>query len=652
MNFYLDDYDLIKVRINQKLYNSDLKVLFNGEDVPFEIKNDREHLFIVTEREYHDRDRIQVTGNGERYDVISRFISQTERFDREYCTDLRQLGSFPSEGKTVFRLWSPMTFGAAVCVEGREYEMEYLGRGLYECTVEEDLEGRTYHYKTLRHKIYEFTDPFSYADKDRSDSYVLDPGKFNTSKVRMEPYGSPTVYEMSVRDFSSDPAVPFSYPKKFLGIIEEGLKIDGKEAGFDYLKSLGVSHIQLMPVFSFDPDHSDYNWGYNPVTYNTLERSYLVSDDPYEQIAEFKKVIDTLHRAGIRVNLDVVYNHVYRHQDFNLDRMLPYYFFRYKDGKLGNASFCGNETRSESYFLREYLKLLTSRFIDVFDIDGLRFDIMGILDYVTLNEIYAGCSSKKADFMVYGEGWKLGDILPDEEKAVIENGEKMKHIGYFLDGFRNTLRGHEISDEHAYLLGDMEMTDKAIKVIDGSKYLHLDEDQAINYIECHDNYTFFDKLDRFVDDEELKVKIAKLGLSLVVLSRGVPFIHSGQEFLRTKKGIDNSYNCSDEINMLDWTRKNRYLEVSDYLRELLKLRHEHDDLYCRQAEISFDRYYEVLIYRIEDLCVFINPCIFDHIYSSDDEYELIFDEKGHRWHTCRDFRIPAFSIVVGYRMKK
>ena len=560
--------------------------------------------------------------------------------------DLKQLGSFYNKEKTIFRLWSPLSLKAYVVLNDKEYKMDYLSGGLYELVIEGDFDLSLYHYKVLRDKYYEFNDPFSILNKDNNNSYVIDINKLLSERIHPEDYKNISIYETSVRDFSSDKNVSFKYPKKFLGLIEEGLKLDGQEVGFDYLKGLGISHLQLMPVFSFDLDSSDYNWGYNPTSFNSLENSYFVSENPYEQLNEFILMINTLHKNNIRVNLDVVYNHVYRVNEFNLEKMLPYYFFRYKDGKIGNASYCGNETRSEAYFLHEYLKLLCKRFVKLFDIDGLRFDIMGILDIDTINDIKQTCKSIKPDFLIYGEGWDMGDILIDSKKAMMANCKELKNVAFFNDVFRNTLRGRDINDADAYLLGKTELKENVKNLLSGSLNMGFDLNQSINYVECHDNFTLYDKLSRYDIDI---INVTKLALALTILSRGLPFIHSGIEFLRTKKGIDNSYNCDDDINLIDWQRKNKYIEVSEYFKALLRLRKSLNYYFNDDLQVEFIDYYEVLIYKVENLYIFINPCIIKHIYVDGNEYEIIFNTNGFTKIVTDGINIDAFSIVVAYK---
>lgn len=644
MIFYLDDYRLIQTKDIAEIANGDLAIFVDDKKIDYELKLVNNNLEILLKEDY--KENLKIYFNGTNYPILPRFITHTRRFEEEYRIDLKQLGSFYNKEKTIFRLWSPLSLKAYVVLNDKEYKMDYLSGGLYELVIEGDFDLSLYHYKVLRDKYYEFNDPFSILNKDNNNSYVIDINKLLSERIHPEDYKNISIYETSVRDFSSDKSVSFKYPKKFLGLIEEGLKLDGQEVGFDYLKGLGISHLQLMPVFSFDLDSSNYNWGYNPTSFNSLENSYFVSENPYEQLNEFILMINTLHKNNIRVNLDVVYNHVYRVNEFNLEKMLPYYFFRYKDGKVGNASYCGNETRSEAYFLHEYLKLLCKRFVILFDIDGLRFDIMGILDIDTINDIKQTCKSIKPDFLIYGEGWDMGDILIDSKKAMMANCKELKNVAFFNDVFRNTLRGKDINDADAYLLGKTELKENVKNLLSGSLNMGFDLNQSINYVECHDNFTLYDKLSRYDIDI---INVTKLALALTILSRGLPFIHSGIEFLRTKKGIDNSYNCDDDINLIDWQRKNKYIEVSEYFKALLRLRKNLNYYFNDDLQVEFIDYYEVLIVKAENLYIFINPCIFNHIYVDGNEYEIIFNTNGFTEIVTDGINIDAFSIVVAYK---
>ena len=644
-SFYLDDYRLISVRKSELALTENLKLLVNNTEVKFTISDDVDYVYLHLEEDFNELNRYMVLLDGIPFEIKFRFIVQTERFDEEYRVDLNTLGSFVEGNKTTFRLWSPLSKTAILHLDNVIHKMNYVGRGVFELTFDRNLSGHFYHYSTLRESVYAFTDPFSYADKDHKNSYVVDKNKLKYDKVPLKHIDTPIIYETSVRDFTSD-SVSFKYPQTFKGMCEQGARLDGESVGFDYLKKLGVTYVQLMPIFAFDLDHSDYNWGYNPLTYNSLHQAYCYGKEPYEQINELRDFISLCHKYGMGVTFDVVFNHVYNVKSFNLANMLPYYFFRYKDGKLGNASYCGNEVRTEAFFTREYLKLLVKRFIDIYDLDGYRFDLMGILDVETIEAIRDTTRSLKPDFLMYGEGWNMGDIVPFEYRAIKENAYKLEGVAFFNDDYRRTIRGNYIDDKNAYMLGYVDARDRVKRVMSGSYEYGLNINQTINYIECHDNYTVYDKVSRFFDDEKMVTRICKLSMALVMISRGIPFINSGEEFLRTKHGIDNTYNLDDSINMLDWHRKNNYLDVARYFSDLCLLRKTYKEFTREDTSIEFIDYYEVLIYKLGDLTIYINPCIFDHVYNDESEHEVIFDDSGFVNYKRSVLKIKAFSILI------
>ena len=644
VDFYLDDYNLICC--DKKVSNDELTLFVNGVETNFNYEsNDKETLLYLNE-DFNENKHYQIFYKKKECLLISRFIFTSTRFEKEYDVDFNSLGSFVLSDGTFFRLWAPFSKKAYVCIDNNKYEMNYKDNGVYELKLSFNLS--TYHYLVFREKEYEFSDPFSFLDLDENNSYVLDFNKFDKSKIIPKECKTKIIYELSVRDFSSDQNVSFKYPKKLLALTEEGLKLDNKEVGFDYLKSLGISHIQIMPIFSFDLDGSTYNWGYNPLSYNSFESSYLVSDNPYKKLEELKKVVDACHKNDIRVNLDVVYNHVYNVNKFSLNKMLPYYFFRYVNKRLANGTGCGNEFRSEAYFARKYLKFIVKRFIDIYDIDGLRFDLMGILDIDTINEIKDECLKMKSDFILYGEGWNMGEILPCKKRATKENAYLMDNVAFFNDTFREIIKGNDLNNPNVYMLGDVSLKEEVKKLLSGSYDFGLNKSQSINYLECHDNSTVYDKVSKNEKDIETIKKICKLGLALILFSRGIPFIHSGQEFLRTKYGEDNTYNMGDKYNMLDWSLKNKNIDVSNYLKDLIVLRKKYEAFDNENANISFIDYYEVLIYKIDNLTIFINPCVFDHIYDDGKEYNVIFDDSGFVDYKTNVLKIKAFSVLVSF----
>ena len=643
-NFYLDDYNLIYCE--KRVLSEDLTLFVDDNRINFTCINNDNDTLIYLNDDFNENKKYQVFYRDEECLLIPRFIFNTKRFENEYDVDFNTLGCFILNNNTFFRLWAPLSKKAYVCIDNKRYLMNYVGRGIYELRLFFNKEACLYHYLLIREKEYEFSDPFSYLDFNNNDSYILDFNKFDNTKILPSFCHTKIIYELSIRDFSSDSNVSFKYPKKILALSEEDLKLDDKEVGFDYLKNLGISHIQIMPIFSFDLDNSIYNWGYNPLSYNSLESSYLVNSDPYKRIEELKKVVDLCHKNNIRVNLDVVYNHVYNVDKFSLNKVLPYYFFRYVDNRLANGTGCGNEFRSESYFGRKYLKFIIKRLINIYDIDGLRFDLMGILDIDTINEIKEECLKIKSDFFIYGEGWNMGEVLPFEKRACMDNAKNMEGVAFFNDIFREIIKGNDLNNQNVYMLGNVSLKEEVKKLLAGSYEYGLNKEQSINYLECHDNSTIYDKISKYFKDEKTIRNISKLTLALVVLSRGIPFIHSGQEFLRTKYGEDNTYNMGDKYNKLDWLLKNKNIDISNYLKDLISFRKQYNVFDKEEVDISFVDYYEVLIYKINNLRIYINSCVFDHIYDDGLEYEVIFDDSGFVNYKTKTLKIKAFSILV------
>ncbi|MDO4500367.1 MAG: alpha-amylase family glycosyl hydrolase [Erysipelotrichaceae bacterium] len=653
--FYFDDYKLISTKKSEAIFGVNITLLVNGVNTPYAISCDEENFYLHLEEEFNEKNNYEILLNNKKIAVLPRFIMQTARFDKQYGVDVSSLGSFIRDGhnifsrkETVFRLWSPLSKKAEVVLGKIHYPMTYIGRGIYEFKISKNMEGTKYHYEVQREKKYSFPDPFSYLDFDENESFVINPETLmNKQKVTCKDKET-VIYEVSVRDFSSQEDMPFKFKKKFLALTETGLKYKGKPIGLDHLKELGISHVQLMPVFSFNIDKTDYNWGYNPMTYNSLEQSYLVSKEA-NGLNEFRMMVDTLHANDIKVTLDVVFNHAYGDKSFNLGRMVPYYFFRYyKNGYLGNASGCGNEIRSEAPFVRDYLKLMVKRFIEIFDIDGLRFDLMGIIDKETMNEISELCKKLKPGFLVYGEGWNMGDIVPYEKKAIMENASQMKDIAFFNYHFREAVRGRGIEDRNAFMLGDLALKEEIRRVLEHSKVYGFDRNQTINYTECHDNYTVYDKVLKCTHYEPLRKRVCEMAMGLCILAKGIPFIHSGQEFLRTKDGIDNTYNLPDSINKLDWKLMVDNLDVSEFLRDLIKIRNEYK-VFSDDTVPGFYDYYEVLVYELKDVKIFINSCAFEHIYDDGNKYRLIFDGDKQVDTLKSAFTIAPFAIVIALK---
>ena len=408
------------------------------------------------------------------------------------------------------------------------------------------------------------------------------------------------LYEMHHRDFSIDESGDFTYKGKFLALTEP--------RAIEHLKALGVNAVHILPSFDYASvdetrlDEPQYNWGYDPVNYNVPEGGY--STDPYKpevRIREFKQMVQALHKAGIKVILDVVYNHTWNIDGSNFQRTRPDCFYRKNaDGTYSNGSGCGNETASEREAMRQFMVESVKYWVDVYHIDGFRFDLMGVHDVETMNAIRAAVPN---DIFIYGEGWSAGSCAYSGELAMKANINKMPGIAAFSDEIRDALRGPWDSNSKAAFLGGVKGNEESIKFgivgaiqhpgvdysqVNYSKAPYANEPtQMIAYVSCHDDMCLVDRLKASVKDitiDEL-IRLDLLAQTVVMTSQGVPFMLSGEEMLRDKKGVHNSYESPDSINHLDWDNLERYPQVMDYYKNLIALRKAHPAFHMGSADM-------------------------------------------------------------------
>ncbi|MBQ6917757.1 MAG: type I pullulanase, partial [Prevotella sp.] len=400
------------------------------------------------------------------------------------------------------------------------------------------------------------------------------------------------VYEMHHRDFSIYRA-DAKYPGKFLALTEPW--------AIDHLKQLGVNAIHILPSYDYGSvdetrlADNKYNWGYDPVNYNVPEGGY--STDPYQpevRIREFKQMVQALHKAGIRVILDVVYNHTYDIEHSNFQRTYPDYFYRKtSDGAYSNGSGCGNETASDKPMMRKFMLESVKYWINEYHIDGFRFDLMGVHDIQTMNEIRAMVDEIDPTIYIYGEGWSAGACaIPNEQLGMKANIPQMPAIGAFSDEIRDALRGPFSDDTKPGWLGGAP-EEESIKFgiagaiahpqVDMTKVNYskepwaLEPTQMMSYVSCHDDMCLVDRLKASIPgiSEEELIRLDLLAQTAVFTSQGVPFMLSGEELLRTKQGVHNSFESPDEINRLDWSNKEKYPQVFEYYKNLIQLRKNH-----------------------------------------------------------------------------
>lgn len=551
--------------------------------------------------------------------------------------------------ETKFTLWAPTAEEVRVLLydsgnEGSAYQtlsLEMGEDGIWNTSIKEDLKGKFYTFNVKVNGKWLGDTPGIMAkavgvNGKRAaviDLRSTDPeGWANDVRPLLKDYADIIVYEMHHRDFSLDSVSGIRNKGKFLALTELGTTTSqGEKTGIDHLKELGVTHVHILPSYDYAsvdesrPDKAQYNWGYDPQNYNVPDGSY--STDPYKpdvRIKEFKQMVQALHKAGIRVVLDVVYNHTFNTEESNFERTVPGYFYRQtKDGKPANGSGCGNETASDRAMMRKYMVESVLYWINEYHIDGFRFDLMGIHDIETMNEIRAAVDKIDPSIFIYGEGWAASaPQLDQEELAMKANIYKMPRIAAFSDEMRDGLRGGWDDDRKgAFLIGQPghEMSIKfglvgAVKhpqvINDSVNYSKepwaLQPTQMISYVSCHDDMCLADRLKATMPDatDEERASLHKLAETFVFTSQGVPFIFAGDEMMRDKKGIHNSYNSPDSINTIDWRNKTIHHDVFDYVRELITLRKNHPAFRMGDAD-KVRQYMEFLPVEGSNLVAFI-----------------------------------------------
>lgn len=530
------------------------------------------------------------------------------------------LGFTYTPKETAFRLWSPAAQEVKLNIYSAgngdnlesTYKMKRDDAGTWTFKASGDLQDKYYTYQVMQNREWLQEKPDLYAvavgvNGQRSmivDLDETDPeGWANDQRPALENYTDIIIYELHIRDMTIHPSSGSSQPGKYKGLVEEGTRSPkGLTTGIDHIKELGITHVHLLPTFdhrSIDEtrlDEPQFNWGYDPLNYNVPEGSF--SSNPYDgrvRIKEFKEMVQQFHKNGIRVILDVVYNHTGQTEDSNFNQLVPRYYYRQnEEGGFSDASACGNETASEREMMRKYIVESVQYWVNEYHLDGFRFDLMGIHDMETMNEVSAAVRAIDPSIFVYGEGWTAGSSpLPSEQQALKANTYKMQNVAAFSDDLRDGLKGSVFEHEEGGFASNRQGLKESIKfgVVASTQHPQVNYDsvnysnapwaaepsQTISYVSCHDNHTLFDKLtisNPEASEAEL-IKMHKLAETIVLTSQGVSFVHAGMEMLRTKDGVENSYNSPDSINQVDWTRKEKYEDVFNYYKGLIALRKNH-----------------------------------------------------------------------------
>ncbi len=543
--------------------------------------------------------------------------NEKELFPNYYGNDL---GLTWSAQQSAFRIWAPVADRAQLklynqCTGGKilqTIELEKAEQGTWVATIPRNKEGLYYTFCIEYNGgwLEDVPDPYAKATGTNGKrAMIIDLKKTNPddwANDESPPLKNPTdaiIYELHIRDASINANSGINGKGKFLGLTETGTKNnEGFATGIDHLIELGVTHIHLLPFFDFNSvDESDtvnaqYNWGYDPLNYNSPEGSYATNtEDGSVRIRELKKLIKTFHDNGLAVVMDVVYNHTALTEHSYFNQLVPgYYYRKTKEGAFSNATACGNETASEKEMMRMFMLQSVLYWVTEYHVDGFRFDLMGVHDIETMNIISAAVHKIKPGILLYGEGWVPGSsTLPETVLAVKKNSALLNDIAVFSDELRDGIKGAVFDDASKGFVSNNPGMEESVKFgivaacehpqviyskVNYSKAAYAKSPgNIINYADCHDNHTLWDKLciSAASATNEERISMHKLALSIVLTSQGIPFLHAGTEFLRSKKGIENSYNSPDSINAIDWSLKTKNREVFSYVQQLIKMRKEH-----------------------------------------------------------------------------
>lgn len=520
-------------------------------------------------------------------------------YNYEEIKDIK-LGATYTKQYTEFRVFAPNREKIDLLITDdyrkirkEKYSMIKKEFDIFYCKIEKDLDGFFYSY--LVEDKYEVTDPYSKASSINSImSAVVDFDKITPrdfgKKFKANKEEDAIIYELNVKDFTANKNSNVKYRGKYLGLAEKNTKFEGESTGISHLKELGVSHIQLLPVYDFIStfeendkffDYDNYNWGYDPELYFNVEGSYSTNPyNPKKRIYEFKKMVKKIHENGMNVVMDVVYNHTFKTIDSNLEILAPNYYHRKNlDGSFSNGSGVGNELASEKAFVRKLIIDSLKHWVMEYDIDGFRFDLMALIDIDTIKIAIKELKKIKPYIIIYGEPWMGAESVLPREKQILTGSQRSNCFAVFNDSFRNAIRGDNDGYSKGFIQGNFYLKNQVEIGIAGSidfdeKRIGFADDasEVINYFACHDNLIYYDKLKISLTDHEDLEYISRLGFAILFLSFGKPFIYEGSEFNNSKSNNGNSYNAPLSINGIDWQDKIDNIETFSFVKDLISLR--------------------------------------------------------------------------------
>ncbi len=550
--------------------------------------------------------------------------------ERKNLKSNKKMGAIYSKESTIFRVWSPVQEKIELCIYNANmdiirdvYLMEKDQDGTFECEVIGDLRGKFYTYKI---GDYEVTDPYSFSSSMNSTKSAIvdldktDPVGFRNHEIPKHKIEESIIYEASIKDFTSDYTSGNPFRGKFLSLTQEGTEYLGEATGLDHLVDLGITHLHLMPIFDFitvdeNPinyfNDDNYNWGYDPELYNVPEGSYSINPrDPEMRIYELKEMVMKLHEKGIGVIMDVVYNHTYKTLDSNFNIIYPNYYYRQYGNAFSNGSGCGNDFASERPMARKFVIDSLKYWQREFKIDGFRFDLMALIDKDTINIALSELKKENPNVLIYGEPWMALDTSLIHEKRVLFGSQIDNGFALFNSRFRDAIKGDNDGYAPGFVQGEYLFQNEVEKGIVGNvdfdsirNGILNNTTESINYFNSHDNLILQDKLSTTNNDGDIEEVKAwtKLCFGILMFSQGIPFFHSGNEFMRSKEFYHNTYNLPLDINAINWNDKINNIDIYNYVKDIISFRREHDEFRIVSKE------------DVKDKITFIDNTDFGHI---------------------------------------
>lgn len=608
------DFDDISI----KIFSNDKEIIYTDINIMQEFLNEeywQRHCLILDENLDISKSNKVVVGEKKLLLDVKQYF-KTKEFKEEFTYTGNDLGCTRIDDKTLFKIWAPTAtevnvniYNESSSTDKFQFEMAKGEQGIFFYRHYGDLKGKFYTFEVTCHNAtHEVVDIYAKAVSANGEKgAIVDIDETSTFEFSEHSFENPEsitdtiIYETHIRDLSMNENSGINAKGKYLGFCENNSKNSyGELTGISHIVELGATHIHLLPVQNFKTidetklNENDYNWGYDPQNYNIPEGSYSTNpNNPTSRIIELKALVLNAHKNGLGVILDVVYNHIYDINLSNYNKIVPGYYFRTDSlGNYTNGSGCGNEIASERYMVRKHIIDSLIYWAKEYKIDGFRFDLMGLYDVETINQIRVALDNVNPNLIMYGEGWTGGETpLYEENRAIKQNAEKTNvRIGYFSDDIRDAIKGHVFDEERAgFVNGRLSvLEDLKFGLVGCIRHKEIDYDnlskikkfwaneptQVISYCSSHDNLTLFDKLSKVSPSatrEEL-IQQNKLAAFITHISQGALFYQAGEEFARTKNGDNNSYISGDEVNSLDWNRKNEFNDLYKYYKGLAELR--------------------------------------------------------------------------------